>query len=150
MRSRLFVAGLFGVIGAAAALAITGNFPGTGDDEEPTSARVVEKPTGDFDEGRSFGARTPAPERPGATRRTASRPVAENDYYDQLYEQYFGEVEDEEDEDFVYVPPEDDDDGSGGGTAGEPGQPGIPDDDNGDNSGGEGGPAGPGGAAGDG
>lgn len=136
---------VFGVIGAAAALAISGSFPGVGGDD-PTPARAVQTPPADFDAGTSFGARTPAPQQQRTARRTSSREIADNDYYDQLYEQYFGEPEDEDDDDYVYIPPEDED-GGGPGTAGEPGEPGIPDDGEG---GGEGGPAGPGGAGGDG
>ncbi|MGH2759551.1 MAG: hypothetical protein ACRDKJ_08305 [Actinomycetota bacterium] len=146
LRSRVFLAALFGVIGAAAVLAATGNLPGLDDDEDPRSARVVER---DSNAGTSFTTRTPAPRRSepatGAVRRTTSYPYEDDDYRSQLYEQYFGEPEDEEDDDYVYVPPEEN--GGGPGQPGEPGEPGIPDDGEG---GGEGGPAGPGGAGGDG
>lgn len=149
LRSRIVLAGLFGVMGAAAALAATGNLPVIQDDEEPKSVRVVDAESVDrSDAGRAFTARTEtAPREPatGATRRTTGY-VYDDDYRSQLYEQYFGYEEEEEDDDqVVYVAPEDD--GGGSGQAGEPGEPGIPDGD-GEDGGGEGGPAGPGGAGG--
>ena len=117
--SKVFLAGLFACLGAAGALAITGNFPGLDDDEEPTSARVVERSS---DAGTAFTSRTPAPSRvqpvSGSSRRTTSYTYEEDDYQSRLYEQYFGEPEDEEDDDYVYMPPANDDDGGQGGPAG--------------------------------
>jgi len=150
LRSRILLAGLFGLIGAVAALAATGNLPGVSDDptEEPRRATAPQA----TDESRRGTAFTTHPESESPRAATTSgrmpRYSSEDDYRDQLYEQYFGYQEEEDDEgepDYQLIQP--DEDGGGSGQPGEPGEPGIPDgdDESGDGSGGPGGPGGQGG-----
>jgi len=150
LRSRILVACLFGLIGAVATLAATGNLPGLSGDpsEEPRRTTTSRARTDASEPGTAFTthpeSESPRADAPsGRVRRYSS----ENDYRDQLYEQYFGYEEEEEvDEDeTVFVRPEE---GAGSGEPGEPGEPGIPgdgEDDSGDGAGGPGGPGGEGG-----
>jgi hypothetical protein len=138
LRSRILLAGLFGLIGAVAALAATGNLPGLSEDPEEPRRTTTSRTTDASRRGTAFTTHpepTPTPAA-GVTRR--GRPYSyEDDYRDQVYEQYFGH---EEEDDVEFVRPEG---GGGPGEPGEPGEPGVPGD-GGDGGGGAGGQGGPG------